>query len=119
MGHQLNVFDNSGKQIGSLVMMVGTNAGPNQPSTFLWQWQGKGGSASGQWEWRYSGGDWHILLTKLFDRSTWGSLYGAWRSLPTPQSYPQQPWFSKVGVKSGEISVNTAANYYLATWRLL
>ena len=118
MGHQLNVFDSSGKQIGSLVMMAGTSATPNKQPTFLWQWQGKGGSASGQWEWRFSG-DWRIVLSKLFDQSVWGTLYGDWKSLPTPQSFPQQPWFSKVGVRSGEITVNTPSNYYTGKWELL
>lgn len=117
MGHQLNVFDSNGKKMGSLFMMVGGGATPNQP-TFLWQWEGKGGSSFGQWEWR-SGRDWRIVLTKFFDQSMWGTLYGDWKSLPTPQSYPQQPWFSKVGVKSGEIRVNTPANFSTWKWALL
>lgn len=119
MNHQLNVFNSVGKQIGSLVMMAGVGAAPNQPVTFLWQWQGNGGSSFGQWEWRLGGGDWRIVLMKFFDQSMWGTLYGAWRSLPTPQSYPQPPWFSKLAVRSGEISINTPSSYYSGTWRLL
>ena len=119
MGYQLNVFDNKSKKIGSMVILIGRSAVPTNADPFLWQWQGKGGSTFGQWEWKYGGGDWRIVFSKFFDQSTWGTLYGNWKSLPTPQSFPQQPWFSKIGVKSGEISVNTPSSYYTGTWTLL
>jgi hypothetical protein len=117
--YQLNVFDAKTNKIGSLVIMIGRTAVPSNQDPFLWQWQGKGGAAFGQWEWRYSGGEYRIVLFKLLNQNTWGTLTGDWKTLPTIQSFPQQPWFSTNGVKEGDISVNTPSNYYTGTWKLL
>ena len=113
MGHQLDVFDTKPKKIGSLVILIG-----NSVDTLLWQWQGKGGSKFGLWEWRYSG-SYRMVLSPMFSGGTWGTLWADWKSLPNPQSFPQQPWFSKVGIKEGDISIYTASSYYNGTWKLI
>ena len=81
MRHELDVFDTPGKKMGSLVIMAADSPISGLGPIFQWQWQGKGGSASGLWEWR-SSTDWRILLKRSAD-SLWGTLYGDWKSLPT------------------------------------